>query len=69
MRPHNNYTKGKIMENTSELSEENLGLQNTEGDTGLGTFTLDEERLISTKRDGNQRKTKRNKAQGRAAAY
>jgi hypothetical protein len=39
------------MENTSELSDENLGLQNTEGDTGLGTFTLDEREANLNKKE------------------
>ncbi|HHU02761.1 MAG TPA: hypothetical protein GXZ91_06495 [Christensenellaceae bacterium] len=39
------------MENTSELIDENLGLQNTESDTDLDTFSLDEREANLNKKE------------------
>jgi hypothetical protein len=45
------HKKGEIMENTSELIDENLGLQNTESDTDLDTFSLDEREANLNKKE------------------
>ncbi|NLJ63988.1 MAG: hypothetical protein GX337_01180 [Christensenellaceae bacterium] len=39
------------MENTSELIDEKLGLQNTDGDTALDTFSLDEREANLNKKE------------------